>query len=125
MGNKLRFSDNGIEIIVDRGDEESLQKICKIYPIHSNRIKTKFITSICNTPEVLDVMRDIKIEDLERRGVPDTIKHYFYREMRAREGVESILQGRTALDPKVSDTLTLMPHQPQRKYFLNFCCQAV
>lgn len=111
MGNKLRFSDNGIEIIVDRGDEESLQKICQIYPIHSNRIKTKFITSICNTPEVLDVMRDIKIEDLERRGVPDTIKHYFYREMRAREGVESILQGRTALDPKVSDTLTLMPHQ--------------
>ena len=111
MGNKLRFSDNGIEIIVDRGDEESLQKICQIYPIHSNRIKTKFITSICNTPEVLDVMRDIKIEDLERRGVPDTIKRYFYREMRAREGVESILQGRTALDPKVSDTLTLMPHQ--------------
>lgn len=110
MGNKLRITDNYIQISVDRGDAESLKKTSQIYPIHSNRIKTEFFASIRKIDEVLEIFRGITEENINT--APPAIAARYAKEMRARREVDLILAGRqSALDPQISDTLTLMPHQ--------------
>lgn len=107
--NKLYFSDSCIEIAVDKGDDATLSKLCELYPIASNRSKTLFKTSLRNTPEVLKLLRGIDETNIDT--APLQIQKYFRKELEARRGVDSIMHGDTALDPHVSDTLTLMDHQ--------------
>lgn len=111
MANKLRFSDNYIEIECDRGDAETLEKITQIYPIHSNRIKTKFWTSHRNIDEVLRIFRGITQDNIDT--APPQVQKYYRDEMRARQCVDDLLSGTqsTMLEPQVSSTLKLMPHQ--------------
>ena len=109
MSNKLRFSDNCIEIECERGDAETLEKVTHIYPIHSNRIKTKFWTSPRNIVEVLRIFRGITQDNIA--SAPPVVQKYFYRELRAIDGVQSLLHGRITFDTQVSDTLRLRPHQ--------------
>lgn len=111
MSNKLKFSDNYIEITCDRGDTDTQIKASELYPIHSNRIKTTFWTSPRNIVEVLRIFRGIDESNIS--AAPPQVQKYFKRELVARQIVDDLISGQmlTQLDPKVSDTLTLMPHQ--------------
>lgn len=109
MGNKLRFSDNCIEILVDRGDTDSLSKVAKIYPIHNNRSRTQFITSPRNVIEILEVMRGIGFSNI--MDTPSAVQAYYYKEWRARHNVEDILTNGPRGDCRVNGYLTLMRHQ--------------
>lgn len=111
MSNKLKFSDKYIEIECDRGDAETLEKVSQIYPIHSNRIKTKFWTSPRNIDEVLRIFRGITQDNIDI--APQQVIIRYMKEMRARLGVDRLLSGEFnfVLDPQVSDTLKLKPHQ--------------
>lgn len=109
--NKLRFSDSYIEIECPRCDAETLEKTTQLYPIHSNRIKTKFWTSPCNVDKVLKLFRGIDQSNID--AAPSMVQKYYKSEMRARQVVDNLLSGeqKTVFEPQVSDTLTLMPHQ--------------
>lgn len=109
--NKLRFSDTYIEIECPRGDAETLEKVTQLYPLHSNRIKTKFWTSPRNVDKVLKLFRGIDKHNIDT--APPMVQKYYGDEMRARRVVDELLNGNrpTVFDPQVSDTLTLMPHQ--------------
>lgn len=109
--NKLRFSDSYIEIECQRGDAETLEKTTQLYPVHSNRIKTKFWTSPRNVDKVLKLFRGIDQSNID--AAPPMVQKYYSNEMRARRVVDSLLSGeqKTMLEPQVSCTLTLMPHQ--------------
>lgn len=109
MSNKLRFSDNYIEIECDRGDAETLEKITQIYPIHSNRIKTKFWTSPRNIIEVLRIFRGITQDNLST--APRQIQKYYNKEMLAKQLVEDTLRDGPDGDCYVNNNLTLMRHQ--------------
>lgn len=109
MANKLRFSDNYIEIECDRGDAETLEKITHIYPIHSNRIKTKFWTSPRNIIEVLRIFRGITQDNIST--APQRIQDAFYEELLARDIVDTLLTGSALADPYINENLALMPHQ--------------
>ena len=111
MGNKLRITDNYIQISVDRGDAESLKKTSQIYPIHSNRIKTEFFTSIRKIDEVLEIFRGITEENINT--APPQVVARYTKEMQARSAVDRLLSRDVsfALDMQVSSTLKLMPHQ--------------
>ena len=109
MSNKLRFSDNYIEIECDRGDAETLEKITQIYPIHSNRIKTKFWTSPRNIIEVLRIFRGITQDNLST--APLQIQKYYNKEMLAKQLVEDTLRDGPDGDCYVNNNLTLMRHQ--------------
>ena len=109
--NKLRFSDSYIEIECPRGDAETLEKTTQLYPIHSNRIKTKFWTSPHNVDKVLKLFRNIDSSNIDT--APPQVQKYYSKEMNTRRVVDNLLSGeqKTLLEPQVSDTLTLMPHQ--------------
>lgn len=111
MANKIRFSDNYIEIECDRGDAETLEKIAQIYPVHSNRTKTKFWVSPTRIDEVLRIFRGITQDNIDT--APPQVLIRYTKEMRARLAVDKLLsrEFNFALDPQVSDTLTLRPHQ--------------
>lgn len=111
MSNKLRFSDLYIEIECDRGDTETLEKVTQIYPIHSNRIKTKFWTSPRNIVEVLRIFRGITQDNIST--APPQVQMYFRKEMQTRYCIDDLISGacKTVLEPQVSDTLKLRPHQ--------------
>lgn len=110
MKNKLLFTDNSIVIECDRCDTETQRIASSIYPIHSNRTKTRFITTIRNVDIVLKLFRGIDKDNIVE--APQSIQRYFKEEMTARRAVESILNdGPRREFWNVSPTLTLMKHQ--------------
>lgn len=109
MQNKLRFSDNCIEILCERGDIATQELLTNIYPLHSNRIRTEFRTSIRNTPEVLKLMRNVGVDNIDT--APTKVQQYFYDELRARENVEDLLTNGPRHDCVVNEHLTLKRHQ--------------
>ena len=111
MANKLRFSDNYIEIECECSDAETLKQVAQLYPFHSNRIKTKFWVSPTRIDDVLRIFRGIDQNTIDT--VPPQVQKYYRDEMRARRCVEALLTGEkpTVLDPQVSSTLTLKHHQ--------------
>lgn len=111
MSNKLRFSDNYIEIECSRGDTDTLEKIAKIYPIHSNRIKTKFWTSPRNIIEVLELFRGITYSDIYTDAVPPSIQRQYKKEFFARGMVDKLLSNGPKCDGYINENLTLMTHQ--------------
>lgn len=109
MGNKLKISDSCIEILCDRGDEDTLRKVADIYPIHSNRTKTKFWTSPRSIVEVLKVFRDI--DEYSISTAPPTIQKLYWKELSARKCVDALLYDGPTGDPYINENLTLMQHQ--------------
>lgn len=109
MPNKLRFTDNCIEIECPRGDVETLEKITQIYPIHSNRIKTKFWTSPRNIVEVLRIFRGIDESNIST--APPSIQGMFHKEMHARSFVDDLIKNGPKLESYINPHLTLMSHQ--------------
>lgn len=61
MANKLKFNENYIEILVDRGDTASVELAGQIPYVHRNRINTVFRTTIRNIDLVLRLFRGIDI----------------------------------------------------------------
>lgn len=123
MANKLRFSDTYIEIECDRGDAETLEKITQIYPIHSNRIKTKFWTSTRNIVEVLRIFRNVTEENI--MSVPQKVQYYFSKEVWAKTWVDELIANGPMRDCYINGNLTLMRHQQLgreiAKYRDRFC----
>lgn len=109
MSNKLKFSDNYIEIECPRGDEETLSKITSFYPIHSNRIKTKFWLSPTCIPEVLKTFRGITEENLS--SAPDKVQALFNKEVYARGRTQYLINHGPTQDCYINENLTLMRHQ--------------
>lgn len=123
MANKLRFSDNYIEIECERGDAETLALTTQLYPLHSNRIKTKFWTSVRNIDKVLKLFRGI--DDSNIGTAPQRVRDLYYDEMYARQNVEDILLNGPRYDGYVNGILTLKSHQEAgreiAKYRDRFC----
>lgn len=109
MANKLLINENYITIQCDRGDAETLEKVTKFYPIHSNRIKTVFTTSIRNIVEILEEFRGVTQDSIGT--APYNVQKLFWKEISARKSVEQLLQDGPVGDPRMSDTLVLRPHQ--------------
>lgn len=123
MSNRLLFSDNYIEIQCERGDEDTLSKVSSLYPIHSNRTKTKFWLSPTHVVEVLRIFRGVTQDTLS--VAPSLVQGYFNKEMFARHGVADLLLNGPQEDCYINPHLTLMPHQQLgreiAKYRDRFC----
>ena len=109
MRNKLLFSDRYIEISCDRGDTATQELITQIYPIHSNRTKTKFWTSPQNIVEVLKLFRNIDEENI--LDAPENIQRLYFKEASARKNVELLLTEGIVGSRCINEHLTLMLHQ--------------
>lgn len=109
--NKLKFSDNCIEVACERGDVATPMLLANITPIHSNRLKTEFRLSIYNTPEVLHLMRGVSVDNIA--AAPQKIQQYYHREMQARIAVEDLLNNGPMHDDErqINEHITLMRHQ--------------
>ena len=90
MGNKIFFTPNCIEVQCDRNDVETQTKLVDFYPVHMNRIRTKFKLSIHNTPEILKALRGIDESNIDT--APLAIQNYFYKEIRLRENMADLLK---------------------------------
>jgi hypothetical protein len=109
MANKLRFSENYIEIECERGDADTQIKVNELYPVHSNRIKTKFWTSPRNIVEVLRIFRGIDEHNIDT--APLNIQTMYFKEYHARQNVELLLNTGHIGPCYINDNLTLMDHQ--------------
>lgn len=110
MKNKLRFSDNYIEIECERGDAETQMLANELYPIHSNRIKTKFWTSPRNIVEVLRIFRGITQDNIST--APQRIQDLYEEEANKRRTVDKLIaSGPSRTDYAVNKHLTLKRHQ--------------
>lgn len=109
MANKLLFSKRHIEISCDRNDEATYELLTDFYPVHSNRIRTKFYLSIHKTPEVLKAFRGIDADNIAE--APDAIQAHYYAEILLRAHTEDLLANGMRGNPVVNERLTLDPHQ--------------
>lgn len=89
MGNKLLINHKYIEIQCPRGDAETLKLISQIPYHHSNRIKTKFRTSVRNIDKVLKIFRSVDSSNLDK--TPDKVQRIYKEEMQRRSGTEFLL----------------------------------
>lgn len=109
MSNKLLFSTDFIEITGDKDDMAMHTAVQQLYPVHSNRSKTRFFTSFRNTPEVLKMLRGIDADNIDT--APPRVQKAFYDEYLARDNVKDILENGPRFDCVVNENLTLKPHQ--------------
>lgn len=110
MKNKLRFSDNYIEIECERGDTYTQMLVNELYPVHSNRIKTKFWTSPRNIIEVLRIFRGITQDNLS--AAPQRVQDMYEEEASHRRIVDKLItRGPSRTNYTVNEHLTLKRHQ--------------
>lgn len=110
MKNKLRFSDNYIEIECERGDTYTQMLVNELYPVHSNRIKTKFWTSPRNIVEVLRIFRGIDESNIGT--APQRVQDMYEEEASYRRTVDKLItRGPSRTDYTVNEHLTLKRHQ--------------
>lgn len=109
MRNKILMSRNCLEVQCDRNDLETQKLMSSIYPIHTNRIKTKYRMSIHNVPEVLKLLRGIGVDNID--SAPPQVQEYFYKELAIRNNVEDLIKNGPRESFKVNEHLTLMRHQ--------------
>lgn len=107
--NKLKFTDDCIEIISDTFDEKLQDALEKLYPAHSNRKKTAYKVSIQKAPEVLKLLRNI--DETNCGGAPFKIQEYVLNELSARETIADLCLNGPVGDTVVNRYLTLKPHQ--------------
>lgn len=107
MANKLRLSNNLVEIAFDSQDAPLLDKF---YPVHYNRKKTEAKLSIRLLPEVLKVFRRVYTED-QAMALPVQVRDAYFRELEARRRMDDLMTNGPTGNPVVNEHLTLMPHQ--------------
>ena len=106
MANKLRISNNSIEVAFDSSDAALLNDF---FPVHYNRKGNVATLSIRHLPEVLKVFRGI--DETKEAMLPENIARLYYKELYARCCMDRLMEQGPVGNPKVSDTLTLRPHQ--------------
>ena len=106
MANKLRISDNLIEIAFDSRDAALLNDF---YPVHYNRKKTEAKLSCRLLPEVLKSFRNV--DESNADSLPPSIRELYWKELYARRRIDDLLMNGPLQSPKLTDTLTLMRHQ--------------
>ena len=109
LTNKISISRYGIEIECARNDEGTRNLLSGIKPMQSNRIKTKFYTSVHNTPEILKLLRNIDESNITT--APLQVQRFFYSEMLQREHIQDLLLNGPRGDCRVNQNLTLRTHQ--------------
>lgn len=105
---KLRISDKSIGFVFEGPTREPIEDT--FYPVHFNRKKTEAKISCRFLPEVLEYMRNINEENIERNA-PSQIQELFWNELYARRRISDLLTNGPQNTPFVTETLTLMPHQ--------------
>lgn len=90
MANKLVVTSQCITIKCDRGDIETAMLVAQIPYVHSNRIKTEYITSVYNIDLVLKLFRNIDVFNIET--APLFIQQIFEREMHRRIATKTLLE---------------------------------
>ena len=109
MGNKILMSSNCLEVQCDRNDLDTQSKLTSIHPVHVNRIKTSYKTSIHKVPEVLQLLRGIGVDNIDT--APQRVQEYFYNELSIRRNVDELIRNGPRDSCRVNDHLTLMRHQ--------------
>ena len=95
--NKLLVNHKYIEVQCARGDAETLRLISEIPYHHSNRIKTKFRTSIRNVDKVLHLFRGIDSSNLDK--APLKVQEVYNAEMQRRRNTEFLLKNGNQREP--------------------------
>jgi superfamily II DNA or RNA helicase len=106
MANKILLYPTYIEVICDRNDTETQNKMMQFYPNGVNRIKTIYRLSIHKTPEVLQALRGGIVDT-----TPEKVKYYYHRELNIRQVMDDLLNNGAKQSGRISRRLTLMPHQ--------------
>ncbi|MNG92705.1 ATP-dependent RNA helicase DbpA [compost metagenome] len=106
---RLLFGNTYIEIIKERDDVESLELIRQIPYVHSNKILTKFKTSITNIDLVLSLFKGVDIHNQNDdfyNTAPPRIIGIVEKELQRRKVTASLLELGPTGDPGF-----LLPHQ--------------
>lgn len=98
---KIILTSNCIEIHSDTGGDE----LASLYPLHHNRAKTIFRTSLCNIVEV------VKLAGYSVDTLPTVVQEAYYNENYARIMSANLLEFGPMRDPVINSKLTLMKHQ--------------
>ena len=87
---KLFLNNKYIEIHCDRGDTEATSKLAMIPYIHSNRTKTKFITTIRNIDLVLYLFRGIDASNIDK--APQVARDAYNKELQRRSATKMLIE---------------------------------
>ena len=100
---------NCLEVQCDRNDLTTQELMSSFYPVHVNRTRTSYKLSIHNVPEVLNLLRNISVDNIDT--APLRVQEYFYRELAIRNNVGDLIKNGPKESCKVNEHLTLMRHQ--------------
>lgn len=100
---------NYLEVQCDRNDLTTQELMSSFYPVHVNRTRTSYKLSIHNVPEVLNLLRNISVDNIDT--APLRVQEYFYRELAIRNNVGDLIKNGPKESCKVNEHLTLMRHQ--------------
>lgn len=115
MKNKIKFTDDYIEITCGRGDVETMELTNQIPYIHRNRTNTLFRTTVRNAELVLKVFRSVDTSDPEQLAkLPPVIARLVEKE-RHRRGVTDSLIELGPTSETSNENITLMTHQQLAK----------
>lgn len=109
MRNKILMFRNCLEVQCDRNDLTTQELMSSFYPVHVNRTRTSYKLSIHNVPEVLNLLRNISVDNIDT--APLRVQEYFYRELAIRNNVGDLIKNGPKESCKVNEHLTLMRHQ--------------
>lgn len=109
MRNKILMFRNYLEVQCDRNDLTTQELMSSFYPVHVNRTRTSYKLSIHNVPEVLNLLRNISVDNIDT--APLRVQEYFYRELAIRNNVGDLIKNGPKESCKVNEHLTLMRHQ--------------
>ena len=109
MNNKLYMTKTYIEVHCDSSDSATKSKLVDIFPLHVNRTRTIYKTSIHNIPEVLKALRDVDDRNIDT--APQAVQEYYHDEMYQRLRVEDLLVNGPIESSVVTGSLTLNKHQ--------------
>lgn len=109
MKNKILMFRNCLEVQCDRNDLTTQELMSSFYPVHVNRTRTSYKLSIHNVPEVLNLLRNISVDNIDT--APLRVQEYFYRELAIRNNVGDLIKNGPKESCRVNEHLTLMRHQ--------------
>ena len=109
MTNKLKLSQQFVEVSYLPDDTATREKLSRFYPVHYNRKGTVAKLSARFIPEVLEDFRDITKDTIA--AAPAKLQDLYWTELTARAMVSTMLSKGPTGCPVVTPTLTLMRHQ--------------
>lgn len=107
--NKISVDRLSITITCDRNDIATQTKITEYYPVHANRIGTRFVVSPRYLMKVLKDFRGIDESNIDT--APQTIQKLYYDELIRQRHMSDLLSNGPSESARVNDHLQLKPHQ--------------